>query len=224
MRINPTAISPAILEAFPRIARSSALRQQIPAFQSTRLLPFNQHSQQQRRPYSAGTMSNDLFNQYKIDTPPTALNPRPGVDLNDSQKLILCSILDLFAGRPSKRKLTLWDDEASFHDPLTNAAGRKKYEAQWYGLKTAFSEIERLGCEVVSAGNPMEMKLKTRYKVKGIGSEQTIDSLIQVETMEGGGGMRIKKVFDKWDGSIEEGPVRKALRGLNAVSVPAMVR
>lgn len=170
-------------------------------------------------------MSGDLFTQYKIDTPPSALNTRPGVDLNDSQKLILCSVLDLFAGRPSKRKLTLWTDDAAFHDPLTNAVGRKKFEAQWYGLKTAFSEIERLGCEVVSAGNPMEMKLKTRYKVKGVGSEQTIDSVIQVETLGGAGGeMRVKKVFDKWDGSIEEGPVRKALRGLNAVSVPAMVQ
>ena len=73
----------------------------------------------------------------------------------------------------------------------------------------------------------MEMKLKTRYKVKGVGSEQTIDSVIQVETLGGEGGpgeMRVKKVFDKWDGSIEEGPVRKALRGLNAVSVPAVVQ
>ena len=71
----------------------------------------------------------------------------------------------------------------------------------------------------------MEMKLKTRYKVKGVGSEQTIESLIQVETLGSEGGeMRVKKVFDKWDGSIEEGPVRKALRALNAVSVPAMVK
>ena len=166
------------------------------------------------------TQSGDAFQQYAIDTPPSALKTAPGVDLKDNQKLILCSILDLFAGRPTKRKLTLWTDDASFHDPLTNAVGRKQFEAQWYGLKTAFSEIERLGCEVVSAGEPMEMKLKTRYKVKGVGSEQTIDSIIEVSTQ----GDKVKKVQDKWDGEISEGPVKKALRALNAVTVPVAVR
>ena len=56
----------------------------------------------------------------------------------------------------------LWDENASFHDPLTNAVGRKQYEAQWYGLKAAFSEIERLQVSVKSAGNPIELDLKTR--------------------------------------------------------------
>ena len=68
------------------------------------------------------------------------------------------------------------------------------------------------------------MTLKTRYKVKGVGSEQTIESHINVYTEGGESSMRIKKVEDKWDGEIKEGPVRKALRQLNSVSVPAMVR
>ncbi len=32
-------------------------------------------------------------------------------------------------------------DDATFADPLTKAEGRKQYEAQWYGLVAAFSEI-----------------------------------------------------------------------------------
>ena len=162
----------------------------------------------------------DQFKAYGIDTPASALLTAPGVDLSSSQKLMLCSVLDLFAGRPSKRKLTLWADDASFHDPLVNAHGRKQYEAQWYGLKTAFSAIERLGVEVVSAGEPMEMKLKTKYTVKGVGSEQTVESVIAV----GAQGEKIVKVEDKWDEEIKEGPVKKALRALNASTVPVVVR
>jgi hypothetical protein len=85
------------------------------------------------------------------------------------------------------------------------------------------SEIERLHCKVTSAGNPLEMDLKTRYKVKGLGSEQVINSKIVVDTVGHDGQMRIKKLEDRWDGEIKEGPFKKALRGLNAVSVPAMV-
>ena len=53
------------------------------------------------------------------------------------------SVLDLFAGRPSLKKLGLWADEASFNDNITLAQGRKQFEAQWYGLQSAFSEIVR---------------------------------------------------------------------------------
>lgn len=56
-----------------------------------------------------------------------------------------------------------------------------------------------------------------------MGSEQTIDSLVLVHTEGEGDAMRVKKVEDRWDGEIKEGPVRNALRGLNAVSVPALV-
>ena len=87
----------------------------------------------------------------------------------------------LFAGRPSLKKLQLWTDDAKFQDNITHAEGRKQYEAQWYGLQTAFSEIERLHQSVTSAGNPIVMDMKTRYKVKGLGSEQTIESVIKSE-------------------------------------------
>lgn len=106
----------------------------------------------------------------------TNINTAAGVSLSSEQKTLIGSVLDLFAGRPSLKKLQLWTDDARFSDPLTKAEGRKQYEAQWYGLQTAFSEIERLGHEVTGAGNPITMDLKTRYKVKGIGKEQVIES------------------------------------------------
>jgi hypothetical protein len=162
------------------------------------------------------------FSKYGVET--TNVQANPGVQLSPAQQLLTGSVLDLFAGRPSKRKLTLWSDDGSFHDPLTNATGRKQYEAQWYGLKAAFSEIERLHASVKSAGNPIELDLKTRYKVKGLGSEKTIQSLIAIHTTGEGEAMRIMKVEDKWDGSIEDGPVKNALRAINASSVPTMVK
>lgn len=186
---------------------------------------LNKHTPTQVRTMT--TSSSDatpLLTQYKITTSPSALSPNAGVSLTPPQTTILCSILDLFSGTPSKRKLTLWTDSASFHDPLTNATGRKQFEAQWYGLRAAFSSIERLGCKTVSAGNPMEMQLKTKYKVKGLGSEQVVESVIAVHTEGQGEAMRVVKVEDKWDGEIKEGPIKSALRGLNSVTVPAVVR
>ena len=43
-------------------------------------------------------------------------------------------MLDLFAGRPSLEKLSLWSDEGTFEDPITIANGRKQYEAQWVSV------------------------------------------------------------------------------------------
>jgi hypothetical protein len=106
----------------------------------------------------------------------TNINTAAGVSLSPEQKTLIGSVLDLFAGRPSLKKLQLWTDDARFSDPLTKAEGRKQYEAQWYGLQSAFSEIERLGHEVTGAGEPIRMDLKTRYKVKGVGKEQVIES------------------------------------------------
>ena len=40
-------------------------------------------------------------------------------------------IEQLFAGRPSLKKLSLWDDDGVFEDPITVATGRKQYEPQW---------------------------------------------------------------------------------------------
>jgi len=144
-----------------------------------------------------------------------------GVTLNDQQKLLIGCVLDLFAGRPSLKKLQLWNDDATFEDNITIATGRKKYEPQWYGLQTAFSSIERLHHEVTSAGNPIAMDLKTRYVVKGIGKEQTIASKVLVHYDESSG--KITKVQDQWDGKLPDSAFKDAMRKLNAVTVPKMV-
>jgi hypothetical protein len=61
----------------------------------------------------------------------TNIKTAPGVTLEDQQKTLVGSVLDLFAGRPSLEKLQLWKDEGVFEDPITIAEGRKQYEAQW---------------------------------------------------------------------------------------------
>ncbi|TVY31980.1 hypothetical protein LSUB1_G008158 [Lachnellula subtilissima] len=151
----------------------------------------------------------------------TNVQTAAGVDLSAQQKLLVGSVLDLFAGRPSLKKLQLWTDDASFNDPITKAEGRKQYEAQWYGLQTAFSEIEQLHHSVTSAGNPISMNLKTRYQIKGLGKEQTIESVIKIQTDDAG--KKIVRVEDRWDGKLPEGPFAKAFRNLNSVVVPAFV-
>ncbi|PSN73501.1 hypothetical protein BS50DRAFT_629521 [Corynespora cassiicola Philippines] len=145
----------------------------------------------------------------------------PGVTLSPDQQTAVASILDLFAGRPSLAKLALWRDDATFTDPLTIATGRDKFSAQWYGLQTAFSEIERLHHSVKDAGNPILMDLKTRYKIKGIGKEQTIQSEVAIHLDAQG---KIEKVEDKWDGKLPESGIANAFRHLNAVTVPKMVK
>ena len=128
--------------------------------------------------------------------------------------------MKLFAGRPSLPKLRLWADDAEFQDPITNAQGRKQYEPQWvrsvpyhiaclpplsdvqYGLQAAFSEIERLHHEVTSGGNPIEMDLKTRYVVKGVNKEQTVDSKVMIFYDKTTG--KVTKVQDKWNGNLPD--------------------
>ncbi|KAH7093203.1 hypothetical protein FB567DRAFT_514887 [Paraphoma chrysanthemicola] len=144
----------------------------------------------------------------------------PGISLSSQQQTVVGSILDLFAGRPSLAKLALWRDDATFSDPLTIATGRDKYAAQWYGLQQAFSEIERLDHKVTDAGNPILMDLKTRYVIKGIGKEQTIQSIVAIH-LDGEG--KIQKVEDKWNGKLPEGSISEAFRHLNAVTVPKIV-
>ncbi len=117
------------------------------------------------------------------------------------------------------KKLQLWADDGVFEDPITKAEGRKQYEPQWvhpslpfilpstnlfiqYGLQTAFKEIERLHHEVTSAGNPIQMDLKTRYVTKVIGKEQTIASKINIFYDKSTG--KITKVEDKWDGNLPD--------------------
>jgi hypothetical protein len=49
------------------------------------------------------------------------------------------------------------------------------------------------------------MDLKTRYKVKGIGMEKVIESVIVIKTDEGG--QMILGVEDRWNGEIPEGAI-----------------
>lgn len=128
----------------------------------------------------------------------------PGVSLTQQQQTIVGSVLDLFAGRPSLPKLALWRDDATFTDPLTIAQGRDRFAAQWYGLQQAFSEIERQHHSVTDAGNPILMDLKTRYKIKGIGKEQTIQSIVAIHLDEQG---KIAKVEDRWDGKLPDSAI-----------------
>ena len=138
-----------------------------------------------------------------LDIENTNISTAPGVELSSQQKTLIGSVLDLFAGRPSLPKLQLWKDDATFEDPIAKAHGRKEYEAQWYGLQTAFSEIERLHHQVKSSGNPIEMELKTRYKVAGVGTEKTIESVVRIFT----DGDKISKVEDRWNGNLPDGAV-----------------
>lgn len=165
----------------------------------------------------------------------TTPNVGTGVQLSAQQKLVAGSVLDLFKGLPSLQKLQLWTDDATFSDPITKAEGRKQYSAQWYGLKTAFSEIEQISQTVTSDKNPMVIDLKTRYKLAGLESEKTMESQVHIwTTVEGlskgqvgagnDGKLRITKVEDRWNGGeLPEGPFAKAFRNLNSVVVPAMV-
>ena len=116
-------------------------------------------------------------------------------------------------------KLRLWADDATFEDPITVSTGRKKYSAQWYGLQAAFSKIEQLHHEVTSAGNPIEMDLKTEYTVKGLGTKKLIESKIQIFTQ----GDTITKVEDKWNGKLPESSIQDIFRKLNAFTVPTLV-
>jgi len=178
--------------------------------------PLGNSLQQQSR-----KMASTQQSTADIDVQTKDVNTAPGVQLNEQQRLLTTSVMDLFVGQPSLKKLQLWKDDGVFEDPLTVAKGRHQYEAQWYGLKAAFSEIERLSHTVVSSGNPITMDLRTRYKMKGVGKEQTIDSKIKIFYDEKDG--KISKVEDRWNDELPEGGFKNAFRKLNAVTVPKMV-
>ncbi|TVY82658.1 hypothetical protein LSUE1_G004510 [Lachnellula suecica] len=156
-----------------------------------------------------------------LDIQSTDVKTAAGVNLSSQQKVLVGSVLDLFKGQPSLKKLQLWTDEATFSDPITKAEGRKQYQAQWYGLQSAFSSIEQLHHSVTSAGNPIMLDLKSKYTVKGIGKEQTIESVVKIFTDSEGS--KIVGVEDRWNGDIPEGAFAKAFRNLNSVAVPAFV-
>lgn len=123
----------------------------------------------------------------------------------------------LFKGLPTLPKLALWDDTATFSDPITKAEGRAQYAAQWYGLKAAFSSITQLSQSVTSDKNPITIDLKTKYKLAGVGMEKVMESQVLIWTKPVGGvngadgeKLRIVKVEDRWNGGeLPEGPFAK---------------
>ncbi|XTI91574.1 hypothetical protein V2W45_1471314 [Cenococcum geophilum] len=129
----------------------------------------------------------------------TNINTRPGVELSPEQKPLVGSVLNLFAGRPSLKKLSLWTDDGVFEDLLNH---RQRPEA--HDLQTAFSEIERLSHSAKSAGNPISLDLRTRYVVKGLKKEHAISSVVNIYTNSAG---RIEKVEDKWDGNLPDSSI-----------------
>ncbi|KAG9792197.1 hypothetical protein KCU88_g911, partial [Aureobasidium melanogenum] len=146
------------------------------------------------------------FAEYDIQA---RVPPAPsGSELTPHQSLLIGSVMDLFAGRPSKRKLSLWADDGSFQDPLTIAEGRKQYEAQWYGVVATMSDVKQEFAEIVSLGNPIELHLKDRYTIKGVGKEELIDSSVLVYLTDDG--QKVKKVVDRWGGEMPpDGPFAK---------------
>lgn len=82
-----------------------------------------------------------------------------------------------------------------------NRPGHSRSRVQ-YGLQSVFSEIERLNHEVTKAGNPIEMDLKTRYVVKGLGKEQIINSKVAIYYDNATG--KITKCEDRWDGTLPD--------------------
>ena len=50
------------------------------------------------------------------------------------------------------------------------------------------------------------MDMKTRYKVKGLGTEKVIESVIKIFTDEGNE-EKISGVEDRWNGNIPEGAI-----------------
>jgi hypothetical protein len=153
---------------------------------------------------------------YTTNTSPTTpyiptqhIQTSPGVSLTPQQTTLTSSLLSLFSGNPSLAALSLWHPNATFANPLTIATGHKQYSAYWYGLTKAFSTIDRLSFQVKDAGdsqagNPLLMDLRTRYMIRGIESEQVVQS--EVRVWVDGEGM-VERVEDRWGGEGEGGVV-----------------
>ncbi|KAF6829612.1 hypothetical protein CMUS01_08100 [Colletotrichum musicola] len=132
----------------------------------------------------------------------TDIVQKSGVSLSQTQKVLVGSILDLFEGNPTLKHLSLWSKNATFQDNITVAVGFDKYAAQWYGLPALFDPIRIQSHTVTSAGNPIELQLKNTYTVKGIKTEQTMESVVQIEVGDDG---KIAKVSDRWNNELPDG-------------------
>jgi len=156
----------------------------------------------------------------------TNINTGPGVELSQRQRVIVGSVLDLFAGNPTLRHLSLWSRNATFTDPLTVATGYDRFAAQWYGLVALFRPIELQSHTVTSAADPIEVQVVNRYVLRGLGKAQVIESVVRIFTGSGGGedDGKIVRVEDRWNGKLPDGAISEAFRKLNAVTVPAFVK
>ncbi|KAI1212129.1 uncharacterized protein F4807DRAFT_458332 [Annulohypoxylon truncatum] len=150
----------------------------------------------------------------------TRVNEAPGVKLSSDQKLLVGSVLDLFEGNPTLKHLSLWSPDATFTDPITVASGYKKFAAQWYGLPALFNPIQIQSHSVKSAGNPIEVELTNKYTLKGIGTAQTINSVVRIDVGQSG---KIERVEDRWNDKLPDGVISDAFRKLNAQTVPIFV-
>ncbi|KAK7972718.1 hypothetical protein PG996_006938 [Apiospora saccharicola] len=155
----------------------------------------------------------------------TNLNEGPGVKLNDQQKIIVSSVLDLFEGNPTQKHLDLWKDDAVFADPLSVAEGRDRFAAQWYGLASLFSPIAIQSHRVISGGNPIEVELTNKYVVASKvplakGKEQLISSRVLIHVDEADG-LKITRVEDRWDDKLPDGAVSQVG---DLLPLPALLR
>jgi len=65
------------------------------------------------------------------------------------------------------------------------------------------------------------MDMTTKYKVKGVGIEQTIPSKINIFVDEKTG--KIMKVEDKWGGKMPDNAFVNIFRQINSVTVPLFI-
>nr|CAE76355.1 conserved hypothetical protein [Neurospora crassa] len=136
----------------------------------------------------------------------TLILEAPGVDLTPYNKILVGAVLDLFEGKPTLKHLSLWNPDATFVDPIATAQGYNQYAAQWYALAQVLSPVKIQSHEVVSSGNPIEIKLHNRYTLPPINKKQDIHSLVKIWVDDNG---KIARVEDRWDGELPDGALNE---------------
>lgn len=66
---------------------------------------------------------------------------------------------------------------------------------------------------MTSSGNPIKLDMKTKYKAKGVGTEHTIESVVNIYYDKSAG--KIEKVEDKWNNELPEGAFKNVSQLLN---------
>lgn len=77
--------------------------------------------------------------------------------------------------------------------------------------------VEIQSHEVVSSGNPIEVKLHNRYTIPSINKPQDIHSLVKI-WVDGDG--KIDRVEDRWDGELPEGALSEVCPGVSGKDNP----